>query len=365
MPEYDFARHILMRQWLAGHQVDIVDFLRQHVPKVRAELGRDLLIEVANPHAQAEAAVGSYSPTRRALAAADLAVLERFAETSERFTYEAEQPVSWVRSLDDTHWEARRQHEPQRAHRSWINRTIGDGAWTETDRGPEGHAFGPFMELWDDGAIYLWCYKRALRFLEENALFINGVSVFFQPESVGSVCRMAGRVAAEDLPAVLAGAARKTDVESSTTAAPLVVNCRFEKRPRGPFWHPAADQTLSAVFHRASGRSSLVVKLLPGGGEVRAWGDNSLLTGFSLNGIPLTGFRPWNGGFRTRISAADTASILRLEDAEAQESSSAAPTPAPAPIFPPQPSDVTAGAKIYSPPAVGITTVRISPSGCG
>ena len=72
VPEYDPARHILMRQWLADNAVDIVDFLRKFIPKMRKELGRDPLFEVANPHAQAEAAVGSYSPTRRALAVADL-----------------------------------------------------------------------------------------------------------------------------------------------------------------------------------------------------------------------------------------------------------------------------------------------------
>ena len=63
--------------------------------------------------------------------------------------------MSWVRSLDGTRWEARRQYDPQRArwanHRSWINRTLGRGAWTEADRSEEGYAFGPFMELWDDG----------------------------------------------------------------------------------------------------------------------------------------------------------------------------------------------------------------------
>ena len=360
VPEYEPARHILMRQWLADHEVSIVDFLRQHVPKVRAELGRDPLFEVANPRAEAEAAVGSYSPTRRALAVADLAVLERFAQVSERFSYEAEQPVSWVRSLDDTRWEARRQHEPQRArwqtHRSWINRTIGDGAWTEADRGPEGHAFGPFMELWDDGAIYLWCYQRALRFLEDNGLVINGVSVFFRPESTGHVCRLAGHVGTEEMPQVLNGAARSTAAASGASGAELIsVDCGFKGKPGSPFHTPTDRGDLPEGFHRAAGRSPLVVRTHADGAEVRSWGEKYLLGGFTLNGVELTGFRPWKGGFRARVSKPDAVAILGIEEEQEQENGPIVfptPAPAPAPIFPPQPGDVTEGAQIYSPSAV-------------
>ena len=344
VPEYDPARHILMRQWLADNAVDIVDFLRQFIPKMRKELGRDPLFEVANPHAQAESeAGGGYSPTRRALAVEDLPILQRFAQTSERYTYEAEQPVSWMRSLDGTRWEARRQYDPQRArwanHRSWINRTLGDGAWTEADRSEEGYAFGPFMELWDDGSIYLWCYRRALDFLSSNPLNINGVSVFFTPEKTGpgTVCRMAGQVDSRDMDTILAGTERakeKADqagqVEDETEseagegkrrenpdAERPHVDCVFRQRPGKPFWHPEEGADLPRRFHRASG-SPLVVRTRGDRAEVRCWGDARLLDGFVLNSVVVDGFKPWNSGFRAQLSAEETDIILgrRIEEAE-------------------------------------------------
>ena len=359
VPEFDPARHILMRQWLADTEVSIVDFLRKFIPEIREELGRDPLFEVANPHVAAEIETrGSYSPTRRALAVADLPVLERFALSAERFTYEAEQPVTWVRSLDDSRWEARRQHEPQRArwetHRSWIVRPIGAGAWTEADRGPEGHAFGPFMELWDDGAIYLWCSRRALGFLDGNPLIVNGARVQFTPETTGIVCRMAGRV--DDVGACLAGAMRvaygaatagagsDSEAGGSSSSEPLLVDCLFERRGAKPFWRPANVQALPERFHRSSG-SPLVFRHRDAGGEVRAWGDPALLGGFVLNGVQLTGFAPWNSGFRIQVDRADADRILGK--------ASRAPDSAPAPEEAPSPaSDVTAGAEVYSPGSV-------------
>ena len=350
VPEYDPERHILMRQWLADHEVSIVDFLRQHIPQVRKELGRDPLIEVANPHAQTESdAGGGYSPTRRALAVRDLPILEKFAETSQRFTYEASQPVTWVRALDDSRWEARRQHEPQRArwqnHRSWINRTIGDGAWTEEDRGPEGHAFGPFMELWDTGAIYLWCYKRALPFLEQNALIINGVRVSFSPEKIGIVCRMVGHV--DDVAAILSGAVRKETASGSPSPAErLTVDCEFKRRGSKPFWHPKHSQHLPGAFHRSSG-DPLVFRQRGAAGEIRAWGGKSLIDGFVLNGVDLSGFAPWGSGFRVEVDAASADQILGREKSSPRPAPLTGGDPEPSP-----PSDVTAGARIYSPAAV-------------
>ncbi len=344
VPEFDPERHILMRQWLAENEVSIVDFLREYIPKVRKEIGRDPLFEVANPHAQAESdAGGGYSPTRRALAIDDLLVLNKFAQVSERFTYDSDQPVTWVRALDDSRWEARRQHPPQQErwenHRSWINRTIGDGAWTEEDRGPEGHAFGPFMELWDDGAMQLWCYKRALSFLEDNALIINGVSVSFTPEKIGHVCRMVGHV--ENVSAILGIAPERIQAEKRIQQ-PLRIDCHFEQKGNGPFWHLGANP--SSPFHRASERPPLVFRLHnDGSGQVRAWGDKSLLDGFTLNGVGLYDFAPWQSGFRIQVDAADTEIIL-----ERDRSSQPLPVdPKPSP-----PSDVTDGASAYSPASV-------------
>ena len=372
VPEYDPARHILMRQWLADNSVDIVDFLRQFIPKMRKELGRDPLFEVANPHAQAESeAGGGYSPTRRALAVEDLPILQRFAQTSERYTYEAEQPVSWIRSLDGTRWEARRQYDPQRArwanHRSWINRTLGDGAWTEADRSEEGYAFGPFMELWDDGSIYLWCYRRALDFLSSNPLIINGVSVFFTPEKTGpgTVCRMAGQVDSRDMDTILAGAERakekadqagqvedETEPRENPDAERPHVDCVFRQRPGKPFWHPEEGAELPRQFNRASG-SPLVVRTRGDRAEVRCWGDARLLDGFVLNSVVVDGFKPWNSGFRAQLSAEETDIILGRRIEEAEESQPAPePAPAPRPLPTVVPADVTEGAQVYSPGAV-------------
>ena len=158
---FDPAEHVIMRSWLAEREIGIVAFLRQHLPQVEAEAGRRLLVTVTNPTAAADAAVGSFSPTRRALRVADLYALESFAASAERFTYDAEQAVSWARAADDSRWEARRTHAPQStswaSHRSWISRPIGSGALSDDDVDPvDGWRFGPCMELFDDGSISLW-----------------------------------------------------------------------------------------------------------------------------------------------------------------------------------------------------------------
>ena len=348
--QYDPERHILMRQWLADNEVSIVDFLRKYIPKIRSEIGRDPLVEVSNPHARSESdAGGGYSPTRRALLVDDRPVLEGFLETTKRFTYETDQPVSWIRALDDSRWEARRQYEPQRSqwqsHRSWINRMIGDGAWTEVDRGPEGHAFGPFMELWDDGTIYLWCYQRALPFLRDNALVINGVPVQFTPEKVGVICRMVGHV--DNMQAVL-GDVQPDDSEApETTSSPPSVSCRFSKRPGKPFHHPSQGSSLPSEFHRAQGSPLVIREYRDGSGQVRAWGNPSLTQGFELNGVQLGTLQPFNSGFACPVTPAELDSILQRQNAETVPEKTQA-TPAPHPLS----GHVTDGATSYSPDSV-------------
>ena len=208
-PVFDPSIHLNLRGWCEENEVDLPDFYLKFLPQLKKSVDREIVFQVTNPAAaEQKRTQGSYSPTVRVVHVRDRKILERFLGETQRYTYSADQTVTWQRSLDDTRWEARRQVAPQRqrwmTHRSWINRAIGDGAWTEADRDPvEGHAFGPFMELHDDGRLCLWVYKRALPFLADNPLLINGVAVTVELEQEGNVCRMGASIDPKQVKALL------------------------------------------------------------------------------------------------------------------------------------------------------------------
>ena len=137
-------------------------------------------------------------PTRRAVIKSDMAVLDSFGAGAKKFTYNLDQQVTWRKSLDGSRWEARRQDAPQSgtwmSNRSYIVRGIREGAWTEEDRDPvEGYPFGPFMELWPDGTLHVWVAKRALEYLENSPMTINGIKIQLKPEAGVHVWRMIGQ----------------------------------------------------------------------------------------------------------------------------------------------------------------------------
>ena len=95
VPLYHEEKHVIIRDYLAENEVDIVDFYRQYLPKLRAELGRDPIITVTNPHVKQEKEQhGSYGPTKRAMTLDDIAHLRKFVEKSDKFTYELNQAVT-------------------------------------------------------------------------------------------------------------------------------------------------------------------------------------------------------------------------------------------------------------------------------
>ncbi|MYI20296.1 MAG: hypothetical protein F4121_09570 [Acidimicrobiia bacterium] len=347
VPVFDPDRHVVIRYWLADNEIDIVAFYREYLPAAQEKLGRDPVFEVTNPRIDQEKAEGEgYGPTRRAVLRSDLPVLEEFAAGAERFEYELDQSVSWMRALDDSRWEARRQYEPQSStwmsHRSWIMRTAGSGAATEVDRDPvHGFRFGPFMELFDDGTLWVWVMRRALPHLDQP-IRINGVDVSLVPERVGVTCRMTGLVAPEEMDQVLAGVTRPQQVENSredriASEEAIVVQVPFYNRQGTPFWHPSRD--LPTSFHRAAG-SPLTVRIEGSKAEVRVWGNAALERGFELNHVRVPAMSAWNGGWRVEIPATDARAIVGMP---AQE----APPP------PPRPSNsVTEGCRVYSPQAV-------------
>ena len=344
---YDPEIHVLIRQWLADRDIDIVAFYREYLPAITKELGRTPVIRVANPHAAAERdSHGSWSPRRRAVLVQDLEILERFAGITEKFTYNLNQSVSWIRALDGSRWEARRQYLPQSntwgTHRSYIQRTLGQGAWTEADRDNEGNAHGPWMELWNDGTLHVWIAKRALPHVDGSDMTINGVPVRLEAESGVYTWRMAGQVSRDHMGQILGNAQQpdpQTGPESDHTTE-VAVEKWVSKLPF--MW---SDKMPQDPFHRTDGQP-LVVRLRDGSAEIRIWGDPILASGITLNGVTVRNFRQWQGGWRATVTSGEAARIIGTQMPEPRP---APPKPAPEPAIT---GAITDGSKTYSPTAV-------------
>ncbi len=343
-PEYDPAEHIILRYWLEDNDLSIVDFLRGHLPEAERRLGRnDLLIEVTNPRVLQERAEGSYSPTRRAVRVSDRHILDDFANSSPRFAYDTNLQVSWVRAADGSRWEARRTHAPQSAtwasHRSWIMRPLGQGALRDDDIDPvEGYRFGPAMELFDDGMLWVWVARRALE--RVSSITINGVAVDLTAETFGPCCRLMGRVPVNSMPQVVGEPDANVEDPArgpagDDTDGPISLDdVRFSRR--GPF-HRAVTP-LPDAFHRPNG----CPLALREPDRIRVFGDAEIASrGLVVNGVSVKDLRPWRGGWQGRLTAScgDTAAgVLTGRDFSKT---------------PPQPSGaVTDGSRIYSPAAV-------------
>ena len=301
--EFDEKKHVVIRSWLAENEISIVDFYRQYLPQAEEKLGRDPIIEVTNPKVMEERERGGgYSPTTRAVHLEDLDLLAGFAGVADRFTYDVNQAVSWIRSLDGTRWEARKQYAPQNSrwdHRSFIQRAIGDGAWSEADRDIEGNAHAPWMELWDDGTFHVWVLKRAID-RGISFLRVNGVDIPLRADGGVHVWRMTGQVPLAELPTVLG---EKSVVGVSRL---IVVNVETWDK-RGVF---LSTKNVPEELYREKERPPLVIRRFEDAAEVRVWGDMSLSHGITLNEVILDKMVAWNGGWKCRISNDDLNVIL-------------------------------------------------------
>ncbi len=344
VPKYDPNEHIILRYWLAEHELSIVDFLRDYLPRVEKRLQRnDLLIEVTNPRAGEEQAEGSYSPTRRAVRVSDRHILDDFAGSSSRFKYQTDLSVSWVRAVDGSRWEARRTHPPQSetwaSHRSWIMRPLGQGAQRDDDVDPvEGYRFGPAMELFDDGMLWVWVARRALE--HAAAITINGVPITLSPQTFGPCCRLVGHIPVERMPAVVGEPYGDSAVDPATppdTGGPGPIrlqNVRFALR--SPFYRavtPLPDQ-----FHRSRG-CPLVLREPD---RIRVFGDPEIARrGIVINGVAVSALQPWRGGWQGRLDV-PCPEVARASDAAADPIDSTRPAN----------PGVPDGSRIYSPSAV-------------
>ena len=365
VPVYDSAQHVLIRKYLADNDKDIVDFLNVFYPRLMTRLGRDPITEVANPDARVDKdRWGQWSPTRRVFATADLMYLEEFVGDNPSFEYNLTQQVMWQRALDDSRWEARRQVEPQSSewmsHKSYIMRPIGDGAWTEADRDPvHRHAFGPYMELHDDGRLNVWVGVRARSVLENTPMVINGVSINLEIDIESpTTLVMAAQLSAEDREAVLqnkvetrkesAVREEEEDVRTSIITVP-----RFTRN--GKFYRVPDDVELPSMFNRTGNKPRIVLKRSGNGSEIRVFGGDALTKCIHvLNGYDFSVSQPFRDGYKTRVTedvidgilaAAKTKpkpkpQIFHIED-----------VPVPVPVVEPEPiirpPSVTDGAVAY------------------
>ena len=324
VPEYDEDRHVIIRYYLAENEVDIVDFYRKFFPALRAELGRDPIITVTNPHVKQEKEQhGSYSPTRRAMTVDDIAHLQKYVGKSDRFTYELDQTVTWQLSGDRRIWEARRQVAPQSAtwmdHKSFLMRPIGDGAWTEQDRDPEtGHAFGPFMEI-EGNQLRVYVVNRAIRILQDAPMVINGVSISLRVLDEKAACSvLKAQLGEAQKKAILSrridasgGLEDQNQADNSAAADAAKPDGNNAEKPdktgaswnnvklsfyrRGKFYVPVKSTELPAQYHRKSG-NLIVLKTDGHSARVRAFGDPVLATEpVSINGVSVK-LENWKAG---------------------------------------------------------------------
>ena len=318
VPEFDSELHVIIRTFLAENDVDIVDFYNKFLPSLKSELDHDPVLEVANPKAAEEKRkFGQWTPTRRVFRVEDKARLDRYVQESNPFEYNMVQSVCWQRSLDDSRWEARRQVAPQSAewlsHKSYIVRPIGSGAWSEADRDSiNGHAFGPYMELHDDGKLRVWVAPRAKKAVADNPMHVNGVEVYLSPtDEVSNSLVVGASLEPEDMETILSNKIEPTSSGGQgNVEAWKTISTDFSKR--GPFWHAKAQ--LPSEYHRDNNTTCLVVREYETEGELRAFGSDVLATApIMVNGVPVN-FAPWrDGAYKTSLSLGEMNRVLKRQ----------------------------------------------------
>ena len=343
VPIYDPKKHVVLRSWLEDNQVSIVEFLLSFLPDAEKQAGRNLVFDITNPRAISEKQSGSYSGTCRAFKVQDMELMEKFFETAKTFTYERLLDVSWIRAENDSRWEARRNHEPQShrwaSHKSWIMRPLGEGVTRKDDvDAVDGYKFGPFMELFDDGTLWVWIARRALNFCTKTPLVINGVELWFAPERVTTVyCRLESRVEKHDMKTILNGATlpEKPLVQDAVKPTVQLDDIQFRQKNK-VFWDCLSD--LPAQFHRPRGAAMVIRDYRNDSekefeAELRVWGDKSIINkGINLNGVLIGGFKPRSGGWVADFNGIDA--IVNFIQKSIQPSPERVPEPQPKPKVP-------------------------------
>ena len=338
IPVYDENKHVIIRYYLAENEVDIVGFYRQYLPKLRAELGRDPIITVTNPHVKQEKEQhGSYSPTKRAMTLDDIAHLSKYVEKSDKFIYQLDQAVTWQLSRDRRIWEARRQVPPQSAtwmdHKSYIMRPIGAGEWTEEDRDPKtGYAFGPFMEIEGD-QLRVYVVNRALRVLQDSPMVINGVSISLRVLDERNACSvLRAKLDRDQKKIILSRRIDKSDGledDNQTNDSDRAdegkpdrnnvswKNVKLSFHRRGKFYGAVKSSELPAEYHRKQNGSLIVLKIDGNFSCVRAFGDPILTTEpVTINGVSVKLEHRKPGVYQADVGAGVGMQILEKSKAE-------------------------------------------------
>ena len=338
VPVFDENKHVIIRSYLAENEVDIVDFYRQYLPKLRAELGRDPIMTVTNPHVKQEKEQhGSYSPTKRAMTLDDIAHLRKFVEKSDKFIYELNQTVTWQLSRDRRIWDARRQVPPQSAtwmdHKSYIMRPIGAGEWTEEDRDPKtGYAFGPFMEIEGD-QLRVYVVNRALRVLQDSSMVINGVSISLGVLDERTACSVLGAKLDRDQKKIILSRRidksggleddnQTNDSDGADEGKPdrnniSWKNVKLSFHRRGKFYGSVKSSELPAEYHRKNSGSLVVLKIDGNLGRVRAFGDPILtMEPVTINGVSVKLERWKPGVYQVDVGAGVVMQILGKSKSE-------------------------------------------------
>ena len=371
LPVYDPARHILTRDYIDSHRADYPDFLNVYIPKMERELGRKIILDVTPPlAAEKRDQFNQWTPMRRAVAIEDAGLLAAFVAESGQPAYDRRLAVGWTRSADGSFWEVRCQNGPQANwfdYRSWVMRALGSGPSTEADAEPgTGYRRGPLMQLFDDGALYVWVVRHAAEEIAGKDIYVNEAAVRLALETPGiAISRMAGHVPADRMEDVLDGAVRPEPLQLTSSGEipePLaLIVSAWENNT--PFYRPALPPD-SKLLYRARGHP-LIYRARQSGAEIRMWGDPAIgLVPITLNGVTLK-IRPWRDGYRAVVSAADAARILTgrispvpdvqdtqdVQDVPAVPDAPAVlpPPPPPRPAPEPEVADaITRGAVVYS-----------------
>ena len=200
LPIFNPKTHVRIRKYIEDNLLSIVDFWRSYFPKIEYTLDKDSIITVVNPDVEnVDEDDTQFYPTTRVIKISESYILDKFKTKYPPLSFNLTQTVSWIRSLDDKKYEARRQYAPQ--NKTWkgkncfITRTVGGGQHSSLDVDPKtGYSWGPFMILKDDGKIVVWVTKFAVQLIERSGLRINGVVVQFKRKSGMYINRMVGNV---------------------------------------------------------------------------------------------------------------------------------------------------------------------------
>lgn len=81
VPEFDPRKHVPIREWINARNLDIGKFFIEYFPRIKREMGNDILYEVTTPNLEQLVSEGqSYNPTIKVLDISNIDILESFAK---------------------------------------------------------------------------------------------------------------------------------------------------------------------------------------------------------------------------------------------------------------------------------------------